>query len=67
LVLTGWHPEHEDAPGGGSAATAVLAIPKTSGNTLTRLAALSTLSRSAGERGPSPEGWVGEGGRLTPA
>jgi putative oxygen-independent coproporphyrinogen III oxidase len=29
--------------------------------TLTRLAALGTLSRSAGEGGPSPQGWVGEG------
>ena len=28
---------------------------------LTRLAALGTLSRSAGEGGPSPQGWVGEG------
>jgi len=28
---------------------------------LTRLAALGTLSRTAGEGGPSPEGWVGEG------
>jgi FO synthase len=29
--------------------------------TLTRLAALGTLSRTAGEGGPSPLGWVGEG------
>jgi FO synthase len=29
--------------------------------TLTRLASLVTLSRSAGEGGPSPQGWVGEG------
>jgi hypothetical protein len=29
--------------------------------TLTRLAALATLSRSAGEEGPSPQGLVGEG------
>ena len=29
--------------------------------TLTRLAALGTLSRTAGEGGPSPQGWVGEG------
>jgi hypothetical protein len=29
--------------------------------TLTRLAALGILSRSAGEGGPSPQGWVGEG------
>jgi hypothetical protein len=29
--------------------------------TLTRLAALGTLSRSAGEGGPNPQGWVGEG------
>ena len=28
---------------------------------LTRLAALGTLSRTAGDGGPSPEGWVGEG------
>ena len=28
---------------------------------LTRLAPLGTLSRSAGEGGPSPQGWVGEG------
>ncbi len=28
---------------------------------LTRLAPLSTLSRSAGEGGPSPQGWVSEG------
>jgi hypothetical protein len=28
---------------------------------LTRLAALGTLSRNAGEGGYSPEGWVGEG------
>jgi hypothetical protein len=27
---------------------------------LTRLAALGTLSRNAGEGGPSPQGWVGE-------
>ena len=31
------------------------------GTTLTRLAALATLSRSAGEGGPSPPGLVGEG------
>src|SRR5882724_6192879 len=31
---------------------------------LTRLAPLGTLSRNAGEGGPSPEGWVGEGRRL---
>jgi NADH-quinone oxidoreductase subunit J len=29
--------------------------------TLTRLAALGTLSRTGGEGGPSPHGWVGEG------
>ena len=29
--------------------------------TLTRLAVLGTLSRTAGEGGPSPQGWVGEG------
>jgi|GEM_PF-12136 len=29
--------------------------------TITRLAALDTLSRSAGEGGPGPKGWVGEG------
>ena len=29
--------------------------------TLTRLAALGTLSRTAGEGGPSPPGLVGEG------
>ena len=29
--------------------------------TLTRFAQLSTLSRIAGEGGPSPRGWVGEG------
>jgi hypothetical protein len=34
--------------------------------TLTRLAALSTLSRSAGERGPSPQGSVGEGIHRSP-
>jgi hypothetical protein len=31
---------------------------------LTRLATLGTLSRSAGEGGPSPWGWVGEGGQA---
>jgi hypothetical protein len=31
------------------------------GLTLTRLTALGTLSRNAGERGSSPQGWVGEG------
>ena len=31
------------------------------GQTLTRLAALGTLSRIAGEGGPGPSGWVGEG------
>ena len=31
------------------------------GPTLTRLAALGTLSRTAGEGGPSPVGWMGEG------
>jgi excinuclease ABC subunit C len=31
------------------------------GSALTRLAALGTLSRTAGEGGPSPQGWVGEG------
>ena len=31
---------------------------------LTRLAALGTLSRIAGEGGPSPQGWVGEGSAL---
>jgi hypothetical protein len=34
--------------------------------TLTRLAALGTLSRNAGEGGPSPQGLVGEGG-IEPA
>ena len=34
-------------------------------STLTRLAALGTLSRDAGEGGPSPQGWVGEGYRLS--
>src|SRR3984893_9521846 len=29
--------------------------------TLTRLTALGTLSRTAGEGGPNPKGWVGEG------
>jgi hypothetical protein len=29
--------------------------------TLTRLTALGTLSRIAGEGGPSPQCWVGEG------
>jgi len=29
--------------------------------TLTRLTPLGTLSRNAGEGGPSPQGWVGEG------
>jgi len=33
--------------------------------TLTRFAALSTLSRIAGEGGPSAQRWVGEGCRLT--
>ena len=28
---------------------------------LTRLAALDTFSRNAGEGGPGPQGWVGEG------
>ena len=32
------------------------------GKTLTRLAALATLSRTAGEGGPSLQGLVGEGG-----
>jgi hypothetical protein len=32
---------------------------------LTRLAALGTLSRNAGEDGPSPQGWVGEGSALS--
>ena len=32
--------------------------------TLTRFAALSTLSRNAGEGAPSPKGWVGEGLRA---
>jgi hypothetical protein len=32
------------------------------GETLTRLAALDTLSRIAGDGGPRPQGWVGEGG-----
>jgi hypothetical protein len=31
-----------------------------SGGTFTPLAALSPLSRNAGEGGPSPPGWVGE-------
>jgi ATP-dependent helicase/nuclease subunit B len=31
------------------------------GDALTRLAPLGPLSRSAGEGGPSPQGWVGEG------
>ena len=31
------------------------------GITLTRLTPLGTLSRNAGEGGPSPQGWVGEG------
>ena len=31
------------------------------GATLTRLAALGALSRTAGEGGPSPQGLVGEG------
>ena len=31
---------------------------------LTRLAALGTLSRNAGEGGPGPQGWVGEGSAL---
>jgi hypothetical protein len=31
---------------------------------LTRLAALGTLSRIAGEGGPSPRAWVGEGSAL---
>src|SRR5215472_3465200 len=33
-------------------------------STLTRLATLGTLSRNAGEGGPSPQGWVGEGRLL---
>jgi hypothetical protein len=48
-VLGGWHPEQEDAPGGGSAAADAVVIPSKSSKTLTRLAALGTLSRSAGE------------------
>jgi len=32
--------------------------------TLTRLAALGTLTRNAGEGGPSLQGWVGEGSAL---
>ena len=47
-ALGGWHPEHEDAPGGASAAAAE-AMTRASGNTLTRLATLGTLSRNAGE------------------
>jgi putative oxygen-independent coproporphyrinogen III oxidase len=34
--------------------------------TLTRLVPLGTLSRNAGEGGPSPQGWVGEGGCSEP-
>ena len=48
-ALGGWQPEHEIAPGGGSAAAAAVAIPTTSGNTLTRLATLRALSCSEGE------------------
>src|SRR5215471_21367063 len=33
---------------------------------LTRFVALGTLSRSAGEGRPSPQGWVGEGTRFRP-
>ena len=33
----------------------------TSGLTLTRLAALGTLSGTAGEGGPSLQSWVGDG------
>src|SRR5205823_13310313 len=39
-AVGGWQPEHEVAPGG-SAAVAAVAIPSTSGNTLTRLTTLS--------------------------
>ena len=35
--------------------------PHLGGHSLTRFAALSTLSRIAGEGGPGPTGWVGEG------
>ncbi len=48
-ALGGWHPEQEDAPGGGAAPAGAAAIPNRSGKTLTRLATLVTLSRSAGE------------------
>jgi len=48
-ALGGWQPEHEIAPGGGSAAAAAVAIPTTSANALTRLATLGALSRSEGE------------------
>ena len=53
-VLGGWQPEHENVPGGGSAAAAAVAIPSISGKTLTRLPpdcdpGIGTLSRSAGE------------------
>src|SRR6266404_6059034 len=34
--------------------------------TLTRLTALGTLSRIAGEGGPNPQGWVGEGSAAGP-
>ena len=60
-ALGGWQPEHEVAPGGGSAA-AVVAIPRTSGNTLTRLATLGTLSRIAGEGLAKPSPALREGG-----
>ena len=70
FVLTGWHPEHEDAPGGGSAAPAaptVKIVSTTGRSTLTHpsLRAGSPLSRIAGEGVERSE--VGEGGRLTPA
>jgi hypothetical protein len=48
-ALGGWQPEHEIAPGGGSAAAEAFAIPTTSANTLTRFAALGTLTCGAGE------------------
>src|ERR1700736_5953585 len=55
-ALGGWQPEHDVAPGGGSAVVAPVAIPKTSGNALTRPATLATLSRNVGEgpQGSSP-------------
>src|SRR6266446_1617123 len=42
--------------------TFLLLVPKASGcSILTPFASLRTLSRTTGEGGPGPQGWVGEG------